>query len=393
VAPRPGWAGPTASAALIALLILVGACAPAPPARPTPTLTAQEKKRLPTATPLPRLADGPDAVAPRSSVYLDGLKVPVGLVFAPDGRLFFSEVFTGNVRVAERDGDRARLLEQPFVSLEIAKGAETGVLGLALHPDFEHNRWVYLYYSEPDPTRRDRVPLRNRLVRFTEQDNVGAEMTVILDDIDIHREGRHNGGRLAFGPDGKLYVTVGNAQDRSHSQDMRRPNGKILRINPDGSIPADNPFPGSPIYALGFRNPFGLAIQPETGQVFATDNGGGSNDELNLVRPSGNYGFPTHEGIANDPRFVDPIWESGSQTIGPTGLAFYTGDQLPQYRGDLFFCAVNTGLMTRLRLAGPESDRAEGAEEVAKDCHLDVANGPDGALYYASMSQILRLGR
>jgi aldose sugar dehydrogenase len=384
-------AGPIVAAA--ALLILVGACTPAPPAQPTPTLTAQEKKRLPTATPLPRLADSPDAVAPRSSVYLDGLKVPVGLVFAPDGRLFFSEVFTGNVRVAERDGDRARLLEQAFVSLEIAKGAETGVLGLAIDPDFEHNRWVYLYYSEPDPTRRDRVPKRNRVVRFTDRDNVGAEMTVILDDIDIHREGRHNGGRLAFGLDGKLYVSVGNAQDRSHSQDMRRPNGKILRINPDGSIPADNPFPGSPIYALGFRNPFGLAIQPETGRVFATDNGGGSNDELNLVRPGGNYGFPNHEGIANDPPFVDPIWDSGSQTIGPTGLTFYSGDQLPQYRGDLFFCAVNTGMMTRLRLAGPESDRPEGAEEVVRDCHLDVANGPDGALYYASMSQILRLGR
>ncbi|MBA3330606.1 MAG: PQQ-dependent sugar dehydrogenase, partial [Actinobacteria bacterium] len=242
--PRPLSAGPIAWATLIAILILAVACAPAPPSTPTPTLTAQEKKRLPTATPLPRLADSPDAVAPRSSVYLDGLKVPVGLVFAPDGRLFFSEVFTGNVRVAERDGDRARLLEQPFVSLEIAKGAEAGVLGLALDPDFEHNRWVYLYYSEPDPTRRDRVPRRNRVVRFTERDNVGIEMTVILDDIDMAREGRHNGGRLAFGLDGKLYVTVGNAQDRSHSQDMRRPNGKILRINPDGSIPADNPFPG-----------------------------------------------------------------------------------------------------------------------------------------------------
>jgi aldose sugar dehydrogenase len=396
-ARRP-LAGPfIAAAALLTILVGVGvrAGAAGPPAAPapTPTLTEREKKQLPTATPLPRPVNPPDAPSPRSSVYLDGLKTPVGLVFAPDGRLFFSEVFTGNVRVAERVGDRGRLLERPFVSLEIAKGAEAGVLGLALDPDFEHNRWVYLYYSEPDPDRRDRVPKRNRLVRYTEQGNLGTEVTVILDDIDIAREGRHNGGRLLFGPDGKLYVTVGNAQDRSHSQDMNRPNGKVLRINPDGSIPDDNPFAGSPIYALGFRNPFGLAIQPGTGSVWVTENGGVSNDEVNLVRPGGNYGFPTYEGIGNDPRFVDPVWESGSQTIGPTGLTFYTGDQLPQYRGDLFFCAINTGILTRLRLTGPAGDHAEAAEDVTRDCRLDVTNGPDGALYYASLDQILRLGR
>lgn len=380
---------------LFVILAVAAACGPPrPSAAPPPTLTAKEKKQLPTATPLPRLVDPPGAVAPRTSVYVDGLTTPVGLVFAPDGRLFFSEVFEGKVRVAERAGDQARLLDQPFVQLEIAKGAESGTLGLALDPDFEHSRWLYLYYSEPDPSRQNRVPLRNRVVRYTERGNVGTEATVILDDIDMSRQGVHNGGRLAFGLDGKLYVTVGNAQDRSHSQDMQKPNGKVLRINPDGSIPSDNPFPGSPIFALGFRNPFGLAIQPGTGSVWVTDNSGSSNDEVNLVRPGGNYGFPTYEGIGNDPAYIDPVWESGPRTIGPTGLTFYTGDQLPQYRGDLFFCAVNPpASLTRLRLAPPTYDRAEAAEEVTQGCHLDVTNGPDGALYYASLTQILRLGR
>jgi aldose sugar dehydrogenase len=380
-------------AALLSLLTLLTACLPSAPAQPTPTLTARERKQLPTATPLPHLVDPADAVPPRAGVYLDGLKVPVGLAFAPDGRLFFSEVFEGQVRVAERDGDRGRLLDRPFLSLQVAKGPESGMLGVALDPDFEHTRWVYIYFSEPDPNRQGLVPKRNRVVRYTELGNAGTDATVIFDDIPTSRRGVHNGGRLAFGPDRKLYVTVGNAEDRSTSQNLESPNGKVLRINPDGSIPDDNPFPGSPVYALGFRNPFGLAIQPGTGTVFVTDNSGDSNDEIDLVRAGGNYGFPAYEGIGGDPKYADPIWESGPKTIGPTGLAFYTGDQLPQYRGDLFFCAVLTGTLTRLRLAPPEYDRPEGAEEVAKDCHLDVTNGPDGALYYASMGQILRLGR
>lgn len=378
-------------------MLLLAACAPvalSPTPVPTATLTGREKKQLPTATPLPLPSDPPGAVPPRSSVYLEGLRVPVGLTFAPDGRLFFSEVFEGRVRVAERDGDRGRLLDRPFVSLEVAKGAESGVLGLALDPNFERTRWVYLYYSEPDPDRKERVPKRNRIVRYTDQNNVGTDPTVILDDIPMAREGRHNGGRLAFGPDGKLYVTVGNAQNRATSQDPRSLNGKILRINPDGTVPSDNPIAGSPVFALGFRNPFGLAIQPGTGAIFATDNSGDWHDELNRVVAGGNYGFPHYEGIGDDGRFSDPIWESGTRTIGPSGLIFYDGDQLPQYRGDLFLCGVNTGALMRLRLARTGQDRVEAAEEVAPQCHLDVANGPDGALYFASMGgQIFRLGR
>ncbi len=380
--------------AILALVLatVASACTSLAPATPAATLTAKERKQLPTATPLPVLIDPPGGVTPRGAVYLDDLRMPLGLVFAPDGRLFFSEVFEGRVRVAERDGDRARLLPDPFVKREIAKGAESGMLGLALDPDFEHNRWLYLYFSEPDPNRKDRVPKRNRVVRYTDRDNRGTDATVILDDIPMAREGRHNGGMLAFGPDRKLYVTVGNAQDRSTSQNPQKVNGKVLRINPDGTIPDDNPMPGSPVFALGFRNPFGLTFHPGSGHLFVTENSGDSADEINLVQPGGNYGFPTYEGPGNDSRYVDPIWESGSRTIGPTGLTFYTGDQLPQWRGDLFFCAVNTGLLTRLRLS-PDNTRATAAEEVAEECRLDVANGPDGALYYASMTQIVRVGR
>jgi aldose sugar dehydrogenase len=358
------------------------------------TATAKAVLRaLPTPTPLAAIPEPPDAVPPRSTVYLDYLTMPVSMAFTPDGRMLFSEVKKGTVRVAERNGDTARLLTQPFAQLVVAEGGEAGVLGLALDPEYERNRWVYLYYTEPDLNRPDRRPLRNRIVRFTDVDNVGTSMTVIFDDIAASRRGAHNGGRLVFGPDGKLYVTVGNAEEKENSQDLKNPNGKVLRLNSDGSIPADNPYPGSPIFAYGFRNMFGLALHPTTQQFYVTENSGDSHDEVNVITPGANYGFPFFEGYGNDSRYVEPIWESGPRTIGPTGAAFYTGDQLPQFRGDFFFCAFNTGVMTRLRLGRASFDQVLGAQEVLQGCFLDVVDGPDGALYYSSVSQILRLGR
>jgi glucose/arabinose dehydrogenase len=342
---------------------------------------------------MPRIADTGEVVEPRAQTYVGGVSMPLGLNFAPDGRLFFNEATSGTVRVAERVDGQARLLPQAFAQLETAKGPESGMLGLALHPEFEQNHWVYLYYTEPDVNRKDRVPLRNRVVRFTERNNVGTEMTVILDDLAVSRRAVHNGGILRFGPDGKLYVTVGNAENENNSQDPKKLNGKVLRLEPDGSTPSDNPIPGSPVYALGFRNPFGMTFEPGTGQVWVTENSGDHDDEVNALEPGGNYGFPTYEGFGNDPKYKDPVWSSGSRTIGPTGLVFYTGDQIPQFQGDLFFCAINTGALTRLRLGGPDRRSVEGGEEVVNNCHLDVVNGPDGALYYSSVNQIVRLGR
>ena len=380
-------------AALLLLSIVTGACNVLPQiatAPPTPTIRPRDR---PTPTPLPRVADTGEVVEPKSQTYVNGVTMPVGLAFAPDGRLFFNEATGGTIRVAERVDGQAKLRPQAFAQLETAKGPESGMLGLALHPEFEQNRWVYLYYTEPDASRKDRVPLRNRVVRFTERDNIGTEMTVILDDLGVSRRAVHNGGILRFGPDGKLYVTVGNAENEANSQDPTKLNGKVLRLNPDGTIPSDNPTPGSAVYALGFRNPFGLTFEPGAGRVWITENSGDHDDEVNVLEPGGNYGFPTYEGFGNDSKYKDPIWSSGSRTIGPTGLTFYTGDQLPQFKGDLFFCAMNTGELTRLRLGGPERKTVEGGEAVVNNCHLDVVNGPDGALYYSTVNQILRLGR
>ncbi len=181
---------------------------------------------------------------------------------------------------------------------------------------------------------------------------------------------------------------------RGGAQDPRYVQGKILRVNRDGSVPEDNPYPGSPAYAVGFRNVWGLAFHPRTGRLYATDNGPRGYDEVNLVLPGLNYGYPTIEGGRGDrPGLVDPLWDSGEERLGIAGGAFYTGDRFPEYRGDFFFCAFNSGTLRRARLGGAAFDVVEAVETVADECRLDVADGPDGTLYFTDMFQIRRLVR
>ena len=172
---------------------------------------------------------------------------------------------------------------------------------------------------------------------------------------------------------------MGRTQDRAGPLQA---GGKILRVNREGGRPADNPYALQPDLRLGFRNPFGLAFHPGTGALFVSDNGGKGHDELDLVRRRGNYGHPIVEGSARNPLYIDPLFETGPVSIGPTGLAFYSGDRLPEFKNDLFFCGVHTGQLGRVRLSGPNLDQIESMNvEILKDqvdCRLDVANGPDG---------------
>lgn len=390
---------------LLLSVLLTVACQPAAPA-PSPELcdaTGEEEPAddcggdvasrhppggLPQLLPTP----GPAAPAPLSPLRVEtiaeGLSMPLGLAWTPDGRaLFFSEVKLGQIR---RIVDGV-LQPEPFVTLPIAKGSETGLLGLAIDPDYERNRYVYAYRSDPETNR-------NQVLRFEDRGGRAANTTEILKAVAVSDHGgAHNAGRLAFGPDGMLYVTVGNSQNAKIGQDPCKLGGKVLRVHRDGSRPDDSPFACSAAYALGFRNPFGLAFHPLSGALFVTDNGGRGRDELDLVRREGNYGHALVEGITGDARFVDPLWESGPVSIGPTGLAFYTGDRLPEFKHDLFFCGAHTGQLSQVRLGGPAYDRVEAMRvEVLKDrvdCRLDVADGPDGALYFTNFSTIGRITR
>ena len=293
-----------------------------------------------------------------------GLEAPWALAFVPDGRVFVTER-AGRVRVLTPDGD---LEEEPLAEIEgVAAEGEGGLLGLALDPDFERNRRLYLYH-----TYRDATGLRNRVVRYTERGGRLADETVLLDGIP--GEIIHDGGRVAFGPDGKLYVTTGDAAQPELAQDLESLAGKILRLESDGSVPVDNPFPGSPVYSYGHRNPQGLTWTPRTGRLYATEHGASGNDELNLIEPGANYGWPQVEG-SDHGEFAAPVAVYAS-SIAPSGAAWH--------EGGLFFATLVGTHLHRVRIDSSAPRRVTGEEELLEDRYgrlRDVRVGPDGDLY------------
>lgn len=319
-------------------------------------------------------------------VFLD-LRFPVSLTIAPDGRWFYNELREGNVRII-KDG---QVLEEPFLSRDVVQLAETGLLGLALHPSFPEEPYVYVYY-----TYQAEEGIFNRISRFRDLGNVAGPEEVILDKIPANS--RHNGGRLAFGPDGKLYATVGDALDPQLAQDPTSLAGKILRMNDDGSLPEDNPINGSYAYLIGVRNSFGIAFTPQ-GTLLFTENGPVGNDEVNRGVSGGNYGWPHVQGFSSDPRYVDPLLVF-PRSIAPTGIAFYTGLDLGQEFADAaYFASWNDGSIRRLVgdvEGGTGSFQAEIVLSLGSQGLLDVVQGPDGGLYVShpdGISRVIRVPR
>jgi aldose sugar dehydrogenase len=374
------WLGAVAATSLIALSACSGLPAPNA-ARPT---------REVEPTPEPQ-----SPIKPTSEVYIDGLQIPAALTFAPDGRIFFVEVNGGRVRVA----NGRELQKEPVLTVPVAHNAESGLMGMTLDPSFAVNHHVYAYYTLPDPTD-SALGLMNRVIRFTEQNGVGRDVVTVLDNLPVNVIGDpdfHQGGALAFGPDGKLYVSIGDIGKIETSQDLSTPAGKILRVNPDGSIPSDNPFPGSPVFALGFRNVWAMAFDPETGILYASENGSKSHDEVNVIHAGKNYGWPEVEGTSKNPNFTDPLWDSGSSGLsarnGMVGLTFYHGPLFPELEGDLLFCAFKTGRIRRASLVPPANERIASISRLEGDCRLGITVGPDSAIYTSNITQILRLAR
>jgi glucose/arabinose dehydrogenase len=334
--------------------------------------------------------DRTDPGPPEVTTFVDQLAMPDSLTFAPDGRMFFNEVYHGRIRVV----GNGQLREEPFATLNIARpggGTEYGLLGLALHPDFDHNGYVYALYTVGGGGGQ---PVEQRIVRFTDQGNIGVDPTIIVDGLPFGPNCCHNGGRIAFGPDGMLYVTLGDIEDPATSQDPGALAGSVLRYAPNGAIPNDNPFgQGNPIYALGLRNPFGLTFHPETGDLFVTDNGPAGHDEVNRIIPGGNYGWPEVQGIAGDGRFIDPIWATITQRIAPTGITVSTDAvQVPDIAGKVLFCSWNTSELTALELADGDPNVVTSQDVLPVACQLDVVQGPDGAIYASDAARIYRYG-
>lgn len=320
--------------------------------------------------------------APSAETVVGGLEVPWAIDFAPDGRIFLTER-PGRIRVV-RDG---QLQPAPWMTIQVADISEAGLLGLALDPRFAQNRYVYAAYTYRDGGGR----LMNRLVRLREDGGRGTLDRVLVDNVG--GAPNHDGGRVKFGPDGKLYWTMGDAQNAALAQDRSSLNGKILRLNPDGTVPADNPFPNSLVYAYGQRNPQGLAWQPGTGRLYATDHGpsggqGCCRDEVNLIEAGKNYGWPVITGDQQREGMVSPVIQSGeSVTWAPGGATVVSRGP---WAGSLLFTGLRGQALYRV-LFDPTDPRRVAGFQVLFERQFgrlrDVVEGPDGNLYLATSNR------
>ena len=252
-------------------------------------------------------------------VIVDGLNNPWEIVFAPDGDIFFSER-DGRVWKIEEFGE-AKVIQ----TFPKSGSMEGGTLGLALHPEFEKNKIIYIYQ-----TNLELEFFQNKVYSFKVDDDTLTNKKVIIDNIP--GAPWHDGGRIAFGPDGKLYITTGDAINPGWSQDLSSFAGKILRINPDGTIPDDNPFDSSAIFSYGHRNPQGIAWN-EDGLLVSSEHGpsgemGYGHDEINVIVKGKNYGWPKIVGDSSDDSYVNPVIHSGEQTWAPSGMVFYNSDKI-----------------------------------------------------------------
>ncbi len=332
----------------------------------------------------------------RAVAWVQGLEVPWSLVFLPDGRALVSER-PGRIRLI-RDGV---LQEEPYAVLaaveggkgligfilELAVGGEGGLMGLALHPDFPEEPYLYAMHTYRGPDG-----VKNRVIRLEDRGDHGRFDKVIIENIPGGLN--HNGGRIAFGPDGMLYVTTGETFEAQLAADLNSLGGKILRLTPEGKVPEDNPFPDSPVYSFGHRNPQGLAWHPETGHLFASEHGPSgefglrAHDEINMIRPGGNYGWPNVVGAPGLKPYADPLVVWKETAVPPAGMAFYDGD--------LFVAVLGRGALIRISLAqlGPgyrveriERWFAQAPHETRLGRIRDVVAAPDGRLYFLTSNR------
>jgi glucose/arabinose dehydrogenase len=362
------------SLAVLFLLSSLAACGS--PSRPAPDPPEPD----PPAPPAPpsgdvfTAADGTRFVV---QVLATGLEIPWALAFAPDGRLFITER-PGRVRVFQ-DG---RVVSEPALVLDgLYTRDESGLLGLALHPSFASNGLAYLEYTGNGPTG----PV-GRLVRYRVVGNTFGEPAVLLDGVPANNI--HNGSRLKFGPDGRLFVTFGDVARPSVAQDVASLNGKVLRLEPDGTTPSDNPY-RSPVWSWGHRNPQGLDWHPVTGDLFETEHGQTGNDEINVIDRGANYGWPDIEGSESRPDKRAPI-TFFNPAVAPSGAAFYRGSAFPSFRNQLFVATLRGQALLRVRLNVSDPRRVDSVERLIEGRFgrlRDVVSGPDGFLYVCTSNR------
>ena len=310
--------------------------------------------------------DSKKADTPRLAIVAKNLEVPWALAFLPDGSLLVTER-KGIIRLIDKEGN---LKAEPVAKIEVKQIAESGLHGIALHPNFENNRFIYLYYTYSGNSENT----LNRVSRFVFENNSLLNETVIVDTIPGAQF--HDGGRIKFGPDKKLYITTGDALNPSLAQDTNSLAGKILRVNDNGSPASGNPF-GNRVYSYGHRNPQGITWDNQ-GRLWETEHGQTQTDEINQIEPGKNYGWPTIRGNQTQPRLDSPISHSGDNTWAPAGAAYLNGSIFfDGLRGQaLFEAKIEDGKVTLKEHLKGELGRIR-----------EVIVGPDNMLYISTSNR------
>lgn len=329
-----------------------------------------------------------------------GLEHPWGLAFLPDGRMLVTER-PGRLRLVEPDGR----LSAPLTGVpQVWARGQGGLLDVVLAPDFAQSRTLYLSYAEPDGGEAGTAVARARL------GTTGLEqVTVIFRQQPKVGSGVHFGSRLVFARDGMLFITTGERGRRDDAQNLGRHMGKVIRIRPDGGVPSDNPFTNRggvrpEIWSYGHRNAQGAALHPQTGQLWTVEHGARGGDEVNAPRAGHNYGWPviTYGRDYSGSRIGEGTAKAGMEqpihywdpSIAPSGMAFYTGNRFPAWRGNLFVGSLKFGLLVRLTLRGEAVTGEERLLEGLGARVRDVRQGPDGYLYLLtdeSNGRVLRI--
>jgi glucose/arabinose dehydrogenase len=313
-----------------------------------------------------------------------GLEVPWSIVWAPDGRMIFTER-PGRVRVFEKGALNPKPL---FVVPDVEMSGESGLMSVALHPQFSSNHFLYLSYAYSTGG------VRVRVVRYREAPEGLVDRKVIVEDLPAAQY--HAGCRIRFGPDGKLYVTTGDATQRQLAQKLDSLAGKTLRLNDDGSVPQDNPFLGQQgvrpeIWSVGHRNAQGMDWQPGSNLMFQTEHGPsgfdgpGGGDEVNIVEKGKNYGWPIIHHTQTREGLESPLLEY-TPACAPASGMFYRGSALPKFKGNFFFGCLRGERLIRVELDGR---KVLAQEDIVKDYGRirDVAEGPDGYLYFSTSNR------
>ena len=341
----------------------------------------------------------------RVETFATGLGVPWGLAFLPDGRLLVTER-EGQLRIVGTDGAVSPPIDG--VPKVLAKG-QGGLMDVALHPQYSETGWIYLSYSDPLPG-----PLGGMLSytaisrgRLQDEELIDVEVVYRVPDQFYTRHSHHYGSRIVFDREGYLYFAIGDRGQRPLAQNVKLPNGKIHRLHDNGGVPSDNPFSGrngaiASIWSYGHRNPQGMALHPETDQLWIAEHGPKGGDELNYVRRGLNYGWPVITyGINYDGTpITDQTHADGMEqpqtywvpSIAVCGIDFYTGELFGNWQNDLLVTSLRFNRLHRLRLAGTEVVHDEIAYQ-GESRMRDVQTGPDGAVYLAveDPGRILRL--